>query len=213
MLYLGMLSKARQKLAEQLFDIGAIKFGAFRLKLHEKKPDAPLSPIYIDLRLLRSFPSAMDLAIEVYMELITGLKFDFLADVPTAATPIAAILSHRMKVPMVSPRKDEKGHGITGKINGVFETGQTALLIDDLITQAESKLEAISTLEANGLVVKDVVVLVDREQGGAEQLEAAGYKSYCAFKLSDLLQFYRQAGKIDRSQYERTIVYLGSSPK
>jgi len=175
MLYLGMLSKAREKLAEQLFDIGAIKFGAFRLKLHEKKPDAPLSPIYIDLRLLRSFPSAMDLAIEVYMELITGLKFDFLADVPTAATPIAAILSHRMKVPMVSPRKDEKGHGITGKINGVFETGQTALLIDDL--------------------------------------EAAGYKSYCAFKLSDLLQFYRQAGKIDRSQYERTIVYLGSSPK
>ena len=177
-----MFSKARGKLAEQLFDVGAVKFGAFRLKLHERKPDAPLSPIYIDLRLLRSFPSAMDSAIEVYLELITGLKFDFLADVPTAATPIAAILSHRMKVPMVSPRKDEKAHGITRKINGAFEKGQTALLIDDLITQAESKLEAISTLEANGLVVKDVVVLVDREQGGAEQLEVAGYKFYCAFR-------------------------------
>ena len=209
----GMLSEARSKLAEQLFGIGAIKFGAFKLKLHEKRPDAPLSPIYIDLRLLRSFPPAMDSAIEVYMELITGLKFDFLADVPTAATPIVAILSHLMKVPMISPRKGEKGYGITGKIDGAFETGQTALLIDDLITQAESKLEAISTLEANGLVVKDVAVLVDREQGGAEQLEARGYKLYCAFRLSELLQFYRQAGKIDQGDYERTVAYLGAGSK
>ena len=208
-----MFIEARRKLAEQLFGIGAIKFGAFRLKLHEKQPDAPLSPIYVDLRVLRSFPQAMDSAIEVYMELTTGLRFDFFADVPTAATPIVAILSHLMKVPMVSPRKDEKEHGITGKINGAFKARQTALLIDDLITQAESKLEAISTLEANGLVVEDVVVLVDRQQGGASQLEAMGYKFHCAFQLSELLQFYQQTGKIDRAGYERIITYLGARSK
>ena len=208
-----MLSEARRKLAEQLFSINAIKFGAFKMKLHEKNPDAPLSPIYIDLRLLRSFPQAMDSAIEVYLELINGLKFDLLADVPTAATPIVAILSHLTKVPMVSPRKGEKGHGIAKKTDGAFETGQTALLVDDLITQAESKLEAISSLEANGLIVKDVVVLVDREQGGAKQLEAAGYKFYCVLKLGELLQFYLQAGKIDRKDYERTVAYLGISPE
>ena len=205
-----MPSETREKLAKQLFDVGAIKFGAFRLKLHEKEPDAPLSPIYIDLRVLRSFPPVMDSAVEVYMELISGLKFDLLADVPTAATPVVAILSHLMKVPMVSPRKDDKGHGISRKIDGAFETRQTALLIDDLITRAESKLEAISALEANGLTVKDVVVLVDREQGGAKQLETAGYKLHCAFKLSEILQFYRQAGQIDQSQYERTMNYVRS---
>ena len=196
-----------------MFGAGAIKFGVFRLKLHERKPDAPLSPIYIDLRVLRSFPPVMDSAVEVYMELIRDLKFDLFADVPTAATPIVAILSHLMKVPMVSPRKDDKEHGISRKIDGAFEAGQTALLIDDLITHAESKLETISTLKANGLTVKDVVVLVDREQGGAEQLETAGYKFHCAFKLSELLQFYQQEGEIDQSEYERTITYLRASPK
>jgi uridine monophosphate synthetase len=196
-----------------MFGAGAIKFGAFRLKLHERKPDTPLSPIYIDLRVLRSFPLVMDSAVEVYMELIRGLKFDLFADVPTAATPIVAILSHLMKVPMVSPRKDDKEHGISRKIDGAFEAGQTALLIDDLITHAESKLETISTLKANGLTVKDVVVLVDREQGGAEQLETAGYTFHCAFKLSELLQFYRQGGEIDQSEYERTITYLRASSK
>ncbi len=208
-----MFSGAGKKLAEQLLGIGSIKFGAFRLKLHEKNSDAPLSPIYIDLRLLRSFPPAMDSAIAVYTELIKDLSFDLLADVPTAATPIVAILSHQMKVAMISPRKGEKGYGITGKIDGAFESGQTVLLVDDLITQAESKLEAISTLETNGLVVKDVVVLVDREQGGAEQLETSGYKFHCAFKLGELLQFYRQAGKIDRDEYQRTITYLKVSSK
>ena len=208
-----MFTEAGRKLAEQLFSIGAIKFGAFRLKLHEKNPDAPLSPVYIDLRVLRSFPQAMDLAIEVYMALISGLKFDLLADVPTAATPIVAILSYLMKVPMISPRKDAKAHGITRQLDGTFNIGQTALLIDDLITQAESKLEAISTLEANGLVVKDVVVLVDREQGGARQLEAAGYKLRRAFKLDELLLFYLKADKIDQSQYDRTINYLRVSPQ
>ncbi len=208
-----MLSPKKRELAEQLFEIGAVKFGAFRLKLHEKNPDAPLSPIYIDLRILRSFPPAMALAIDVYLELIKGLKFDCLADVPTAATPMTAILSYRLQAPMISPRKDEKGHGLSRKIDGVFAAGQTVLLIDDLITQAESKLEAIGILEANGLKVRDVVVLVDREQGGPRQLEKAGYRLHCALGLGELLSYYRQAGKIDTSQYEHTMAYLTGETK
>ncbi|MFC1873647.1 hypothetical protein ACFLW3_02425, partial [Chloroflexota bacterium] len=105
---------------------------------------------------------------------------------------------------------EAKGHGTGGKIDGAFEKGQTALLIDDLITHAESKIEAIATLEAKGLVVRDVVVLVDREQGGASQLEGVGYKLHDAFKLNELLRFYRQAGKIDETEYQRTTAYLAT---
>ncbi len=203
-----MLTEIKEKLAEQLYNIGAIKFGAFRMKLHDEHPEAPLSPIYVDLRILRSFPEAMDSAIEIYTWLVKGLQFDCLADVPTAATPIVAILSHQMKVPMISPRKGGKEHGIIRKIDGVFKAGQTALVVDDLITKAESKLEIIGILKANELVVKDVVVLVDREQGGAEQLEAAGYKFHCGIKLSELLQFYLKVGKIVQGEYQRIITYL-----
>lgn len=206
-----MLTEAKKKLALELFDIGAIKFGAFKLKLHEKKPDAPLSPIYIDLRTLRSFPKVMDSAVEVYRELTSGLKFDIYADVPTAATPIVAILSHKTGVPMVSPRKEEKAHGIKRPIDGVLKEGQIALLIDDLITKADSKLQAISILEENGVKVQDVVVLIDREQGGVQELDKRGYTPHVAFKLRELVEFYLDSARITRDQYERTIAYLESA--
>ncbi|MCL0070528.1 hypothetical protein M1O54_00290 [Dehalococcoidia bacterium] len=206
-----MLTDRKKKLALQLFDIGAIKFGAFKLKLHEKKPDAPLSPIYIDLRLLRSFPDVMDSAVEVCEELTEGLKFDVYADIPTAATPIVAVLSHLTRVPMISPRREEKGHGMKRPVDGAFKKGQVALLIDDLITQADSKLEAIAVLEENGLKVGDVAVLMDREQGGVEELKKRGYGCHTAFKLKEVLKFYVDSGKISQEQYGKTMDYLESA--
>ena len=206
-----MLTETRKALAFRLFDIGAIKFGQLRLKLHEKNPNAPLSPIYIDLRILRSFPEAMDSAVEVYKELAGGLKFDCYADVPTAATPIVAILSHETRVPMISPRKEEKKYGTKRPIDGVINEGQVALLVDDLVTLADSKLEAISVLEENNLKVLDILVLVDREQGGVQELEKRGYSCHIAFKLKGLLKFYRDLGKISQEEYKRTVAYLESS--
>ncbi len=81
-------------------------------------------------------------------------------------------------------------------------------MVDDLITLADSKLETISALEENGLKVHDVVVLVDREQGGVQELKKRGYSCHVAFKLKELLKFYLEMAKITRDQYERTITYL-----
>lgn len=203
-----MSNETRNILALQLFDIGAFKFGSFRLKLHEKNPDAPLSPIYVDLRILRSFPEVMNSAVATYEDLIGKLTFDILADVPTAATPIVAILSHRLRIPMISPRKEEKGHGLKRAVDGVFQNGNVALLIDDLITTAESKLEAISVLEEHGVKVRDVAVLLDREQGGAGELEKRGYACHAVFNLMDLLRLYLSNGKINSAQYQHTQDYL-----
>ncbi|MCK5602427.1 hypothetical protein KAR91_11170 [Candidatus Pacearchaeota archaeon] len=206
-----MLSEVKKKLARNLIDIGAIKFGSFRLKLHEKNPNAPLSPIYIDLRLLRSFPDSMDSAVAAYKELINGLSFDYFAGVPTAATPIVAILMHQTRIPMISPRLDKKGYGTSGKIDGSYHAGKTALLVDDLITRADSKLEAIAVLEENGIKVKDVVVLIDREQGGVAEIIRRGYACHCGFKLTELLNYYRSEGDISQGKYERTIKYIESN--
>jgi uridine monophosphate synthetase len=150
----------------------------------------------------------MDTSSRVYQELTSGLKFDVYADVPTAATPIVTVLSYKTGIPMISPRKEEKTHGIKRQIDGVFEQGQVALLIDDLITQAESKLETISVLEENGLKVQDVAVLVDREQGGVQQLESRGYACHAAFKLRELLKLYLDLQKITPEKYEQVIAYL-----
>ena len=203
-----MISKSAQTLAIQLLDTGSIKFGAFKLKLHQTNPDAPLSPIYIDLRIMRSFPNVMATAVGVYREMIKDIRFELLADCPTGATPATAILAHLTARPMISPRKGDKGYGSGTKIDGSFREGQTVLLIDDLITGADSKFEATKTLEDHGLVVKDVVVLVDREQGGADQLKKAGYTLHSAIKLTELLDYYKQEKKISDEKYNEVMSYI-----
>lgn len=206
-----MFTNLQKKLAFDLIKIDAIKFGEFKLKLHKKKPDAPLSPIYIDLRILRSFPKIMATTINVYKDILKDIKFDLLSDIPTASTPIVAILSHILGIGMISPRKEVKEHGMKAKVEGFYEKGQNVLLIDDLITQADSKFEAINALEQNGLIVKNVVVLLDREQGGASQLENRGYSFHCAYRLSELLEYYGKNEYITKIDYDRTLNYIRST--
>jgi uridine monophosphate synthetase len=203
------LTLAQRAFADALLAAGAVKFGAFRLKLHETQPDAPLSPIYLDLRVLQSFPEALDAAVEALRELIArdGLQFSRYAGIPMAATPLAAVLSHVTRVPMITPR-EAKTHGAGGTINGAYTPGETVLAIDDVVSHAESKLEAIRVLEAAGLVVRDVAVLVDREQGGSQQLAVAGYMLHAALRLSQLLEYWRASGGIDEATYQRVRAYL-----
>ena len=206
------LTPKQRAFADGLLASGAVKFGAFRLKLHETQPDAPLSPMYVDLRVLRSFPDALDATVAALQELIEtdGLVFSRYADVPMAATPMVAVLSHITRIPMITPR-ETKTHGAGGSINGFFHPGETVLVIDDVVTHADSKLEAIRTLEANGLVVDDVVVLVDREQGGPEAIAAAGYKLHAAVTISDLLAYWRETGGIAEETYRAVADYFAAT--
>jgi orotate phosphoribosyltransferase len=204
------LTERQRSFADHLLASGAVRFGAFRLKLHEQQPDAPLSPIYINLRVLRSFPDAVDATVDVLAELIAarGLTFDLYADIPTAATPLVAVLSHRTRVPMITPRQP-KTHGLVeGTIDGAFAPGQTAVLIDDLVSHAESKLETARVLEANGLRVHDVAVLIDREQGGPAQAAAAGYAVHAAVRISQLLAYFLRTGGMDHQRYVEVSTYF-----
>ena len=203
----GVLN-ALKILAEDLLGIGAIQFGAFKLKLHEKNPDAPLSPIYVNLRLLRSFPAVLSRAINAYDLLSSPLDYSLLADIPTSVTPIVTGLALKTEKPMISPRMDKKSHGSGDAIDGYFSPGLTVLLLDDLITKADSKLEAIAILTTAGLVVRDVAVLVDREQGGAAELEKQGVALHSVFTLRQLLAYYRKTNCIDRDMYDKVLIYL-----
>ncbi|MBI5135546.1 hypothetical protein HZA86_04940 [Candidatus Uhrbacteria bacterium] len=205
-----MLTETSQKFAKALFDIGSVKFGAFKLKLHETNPDAPLSPIYVDLRVLRSFPYAIRLAVDELKAMMArdGIKCDVLADLPTAATPIATLLMDRTDIPMITPKKDTKTHGISAKIEGVFQKGQTALMVDDLVTKADTKVEGANALREAGLVVNDVVVLVDREQGGTAELKEHGVTLHAVMTLSDMLAYYKESGMITAEMYDKVRGYL-----
>lgn len=204
------LTQKQRVFADALLSSGAVKFGAFRLKLHETQPDAPLSPLYVDLRVLQSFPDAHDAAVATLNELIESesLIFARYAGIPMAATPLTAVLSHVTRIPMITPRQP-KTHGSGGSIDGAYLPGEIALAIDDVVTHADSKIEAIRVLEANGLVVRDVAVLIDREQGGPRMLAEAGYTLHAAVKLSQLLDHWRSTGGIDAATDGRLREYFG----
>lgn len=205
------LSTAQQELALSLFDAGVIQFDfekGWRLKLHEEHPDAPLSPFYIDLRLLQSRLEAKQKAVAVLIEQARGLEYDYLAGIPLAAVALTSSMADILGKPQITPRTDEKTHGQARKIDGLYEKGKVALVVDDLVTRADSKLEAIKILEDCGLLVKDVVVVFDREQGGAKQLAEKGYQLRAALKIKPTLRFYPQVGKITQDQLNKILDYL-----
>lgn len=197
------LTKKEKLLADNLLEIGAFKFGEFKLKLHDKNPKAPLSPVYIDLRLLRRYPRAKKIAVDVYLELLKGLKFDLLADVPLAGSPLTSSLSDRLMIGMITPRIDKKSHGTGERIDGLGprDKGKTVVLIDDLITTSASKIEAAEFLKHHGIKVKDVVVLINREQGGFQQLKKNKIQLHFSLTMDRLLDYYLSVNKISESKY------------
>ena len=81
-------------------------------------------------------------------------------------------------------------------------------MLDDLITTGGSKLAAIEPLEAAGLKVQDVVVLIDREQGGGEDLARAGYNLHAVLCLSEMLDTLVEAGHISAGQHSEVSGFL-----
>ena len=204
--------KRKKDLAFALFDAHTIKFGEFRLKSHETDPNLPLSPIYVDLRLLRSHPKVMDKVVKTFRREIfwRGLEFDLLSDIPISITPVVSNLSRDTGIPMISPRLDKKTHGSGAKIEGEYKEGQTVLLLDDLVTKATSTLETSEILSKKGLILKDIMVLVDREQGGSDKLKSSGFNFHSVFTLMELLNIYKDNEKITSEQFEKTVKYLNS---
>jgi len=213
------LTKEQAILADRLFDRGAIKFGAFKLKLHEKNPDAPLSPIYITLRTPENGGPLINADVTaIGQELFrvaerNGVEFDLITGIPRAGEPFAAVVSQLSGKPLLKLGKkiEADRRKIDSIISGECRSGQRVLLIDDLVTQADTKKEAIKVCEEAGLTAVAVIVLVDRQQGGTEELKVAGYNLYAAFSLSVLLDRYVEIGVIDQAKREETMAYIAAN--
>ncbi|MFQ5342324.1 MAG: orotidine-5'-phosphate decarboxylase [Anaerolineae bacterium] len=186
----NLQSPTIEPLTLALHDLGAVQFGQFTLKSGLR------SPIYIDLRLLVSDPVVMRMVARAYAGLLRTLTFDRIAGIPYAGLPIATAVGLEMGRPVIYPRREVKGHGTARTIEGKYQAGETAVVLDDLITTGGSKFEAIEPLEAAGLRVRDVVVLIDREQGGAQELAEAGYELHTLLSLPSMLETLTRHGRI-----------------
>lgn len=225
-----MLTGIKALLAQALWDCGAIKIDCedgFELKLHQTQPDAPKSPIYLNLRtkdhpknpgLLT--PEIMELVGDCFAELeLTAQVPQRFADIPNAGGPFGDQFQ-RISQDWDNPPgrltlekiiEDDGTRYISGEIEGDYDPGMTCLLVDELITGADTKLEAIGALESNGLTVAGVLLLADRGQGGSELLRAQGYEVFYVFTLQELLSFYLDTQTISQSDYDQIVDYLANN--
>ncbi|MBI4734447.1 MAG: orotate phosphoribosyltransferase [candidate division NC10 bacterium] len=199
-----MLSDAERKLVNDLYAIQALKFGEFRLK------SGVLSPFYVDLRGIIAHPPILQAVALRILDILRPLRLDRIAGIPYAGLPIATAVSLAGNLPMLYARKEVKDHGTRRAIEGTFSPGEVVVLIDDVITDGASKFEAAAPFLEAGLVVKDFVIFLDREQGGADRLREKGYALHSALKISAVLAHLRDAGRLAPEQFGRCMDFIAT---
>jgi uridine monophosphate synthetase len=196
------ISSLFSTLADGLLEAGCIKFGEFTLKSGLK------SPIYIDLRQIITYPKLLEQVGAAYLPILKKLKFQRIAGLPYAAIPIVTAISLQSGYPMIYPRKEVKDYGTKAEIEGEYHAGETVVVIDDLATTGGSKFEAIEKLTGAGLKVRDVVVLIDRQSGAKEALEAAGFRLHAVLTIAVLLDYWEKTGNVAKDKIAATRTFL-----
>ena len=188
----------KDELCRILNKIGAVEFGVFKLT------SGRTSPYYIDLRIVPSFPDAFRRVCDLYLKLIredVGADgFDRIAGIPTAGIPFASFLAYQLKKAFLYTRPQKRLRGRERRVEGVLMPGDRVLLVDDLITTGWSLRRAAAAIRAEGGVVGDAVVLLDREEGGKERLAEDEVTLHSLLTASEAAEKLYQIGAITEDQ-------------
>ncbi|MEH0007917.1 MAG: orotidine-5'-phosphate decarboxylase [Flavobacteriales bacterium] len=186
----------------EMYQLDIIKFGQFTLKSGIE------SPFYIDLRSLASNPTLLKTLSQHLLEMLPDGGGQLICGVPYAALPIATVMSITSGIPLIIKRKENKGYGTQKMVEGVYEKGQGCILVEDVVTSGKSLLETIDELECAGIVIKSVLVVIDREQGGKKRLREKGYDIHALFTITEAVGVFSRYAKIDKATAEGVLRFV-----
>lgn len=182
---------------DKLYEIGAIKFGSFKLK------SGITSPFYVDLRLIISYPTLLEKISEALWQKTSHIKIDRICGVPYTALPLATCISLKHNIPMILKRREAKDHGTKQMLEGVFEPKDNCLIIEDIITSGKSILETIEPLQTAGLTIASIVIVIDREQGGIMAIEKQGFHVIPLMTISEVATHLKNTGKLSQNDADK----------
>ncbi len=183
--------------SKMLIRTGALQFGMFTLS------GGRLSPYYLDLRVIPSFPDAFRACTDLLAKNARSVEgIDKIGGIPTGGLPWASVLAYSLAKPLVYTRKDIKLHGRERSVEGILTPGERVLLVDDVITTGKNILTALQSIRGEGGVVENALVLLDREEGGGEHLQKEGVKLHSVAKISDVAKKLLDMDAITKTQFE-----------
>jgi orotate phosphoribosyltransferase/uridine monophosphate synthetase len=200
-------------LAQVLFDLGGVQFGSFDLA-----GAAGTSPLYINPRVLISEPAMLRrIARLIHAEIRADRSrkrpriatFAAVAGVPIGGLHVATAYALESDTPLIYLRPstgllDDDDLQVEGRI----VPGQSALIVDDLMTGGTSILTTAKQLERVEMRVRNAIVLIDREQGAIERLHEHGLHVTPILRLKTMLNYYQANRMIDEATFHRCLTYL-----
>lgn len=187
------MASTQEETAEILLELGAV-----RLNYAEpfRYASGMLSPIYCDNRILISHPEQRKQVISGFLEALEPIDFDLIAGVATSGIPWAAWIAGELGKPLVYIRSKAKEHGTSQQLEGEWKDGQTAVVIEDLISTGGSSASAVKAAKEAGLKVSHCIAIFT--YGMAKAAEA--FKGLCeVITLSDfntLIAKAKETGKV-----------------
>lgn len=185
-----------------LYGIGAIRFGRFRLTSGIE------SPFYIDLRLAITYPSVYKRMVKSMAEALSGLNTDIIAGIETASIPWASMIAYELNKGLVYVRKETKEHGTAKLVEGDLRQGMRVVVIDDVVTTGSSIIRAIKAIRGQGGDVIAAAVFIDREQGGLEAIRREGINVVSLARVTEVIDFLVNRGLISDDLRNSIIDYL-----
>ncbi len=166
--------------------IKAVSLLTGRFKLRSGKT----SSFYWDKYRFESNPVLLSAIVDELHELLPA-SFDKLAGLELGGIPLATGLSLKTGKPCLYVRKAAKTYGTCNLVEGGFHTGETAVVVEDVITTAGQVCASVKQMRELGLIVQHVVCVIDRQQGGKENLKDMGCSLDSIFTSGELERLAR----------------------